>query len=204
MAVPVLHLNLAPRPSLWRQRHRTLGWVALSVGAAFFLGSLGRTWQVYHQAGRAGREAVSLTEETRRAARSEAQIQSSLQPLAVGLGALQPVDVQLGRSEEQVEVVAISIERELVPLASLVEPPQLGQGRRPEVERRDGGLGLHRRLGLGERLLELASLEGLRRLGEQRRTEASLGWAIARLSVTSGLGHGWRGPRLTEPRERLS
>ena len=79
MAVPALQLNLAPRPTLWRQRHRLLGWAALGFGAVFLLGSLGLTWRAYHQAGRAGRDAVSLTEETRRAARSEAQIQASLQ-----------------------------------------------------------------------------------------------------------------------------
>ncbi len=79
MAVPALHLNLAPRPSLWRQHHRMLGWGALGLGAVLLLGSLGLTWRAYHQAGRAGRDAVSLTEETRRAARTEAQIQASLQ-----------------------------------------------------------------------------------------------------------------------------
>lgn len=79
MAVPALHLNLAPRPSTWRQYHRILGWVALGCGAAFLLGSLALTWRAYHQAGRAGREAVNLSEETKRAARSEAQIQASLQ-----------------------------------------------------------------------------------------------------------------------------
>jgi hypothetical protein len=79
MAVPALHLNLAPRPSLWRQHHRILGWAALGLGAVFLLGALGLTWRAYHQAGRAGRDAVNLTEETRRAARSEAQIQASLQ-----------------------------------------------------------------------------------------------------------------------------
>ena len=81
MAVPVLHLNLAPRPTLWRQHHRVLGWAALGLGGAFLLGSLGLTWRVYHQASRAGRDAVSLTEETRRAARSEAQIQAALQSM---------------------------------------------------------------------------------------------------------------------------
>lgn len=81
MAVPVLHLNLAPRPTLWRQHHRALGWAAVGLGGAFLLGSLGLTWRVYHQASRAGRDAVSLTEETRRAARSEAQIQTALQSM---------------------------------------------------------------------------------------------------------------------------
>ena len=79
MAVPLLSLNLAPRPSLWRQQHPLLGWAAFGVGTAFLLGSLGFTWRAYHQANRAGRDAVSLTEEARRAARQEQRIQASLQ-----------------------------------------------------------------------------------------------------------------------------
>lgn len=79
MAVPVLHLNLAPRPSLWRQRHGLLGWIALGVGTVFLAGAIGFTWRAYHQASRAGREAVSFTEEARRAAVQEQQLQSSLQ-----------------------------------------------------------------------------------------------------------------------------
>lgn len=81
MAVPILHLNLAPRPSLWRQRHQLLGWLALGLGTAFLLGSLALTWRAYHQAGRAGREAVNLTEEARRAARQEQNLQASLQDM---------------------------------------------------------------------------------------------------------------------------
>lgn len=81
MAVPVLHLNLAPRPSLWRQHHQTLGWIALGVGIIFMAGAIGFTWRAYHQANRAGRDAVSLTEEARRAARQEQQIESSLKDM---------------------------------------------------------------------------------------------------------------------------
>jgi hypothetical protein len=81
MAVPVLSLNLAPRPSLWRQQHPLLGWVALGLGTTFLLGTLGFTWRAYHQANRAGRDAVSLTEEARRAARQEQRIQASLQDM---------------------------------------------------------------------------------------------------------------------------
>ena len=69
MAVPVLHLNLAPRPNLWRQRHVLLGWIALGVGAATLIGAVGFTGRAYPPAGRAGRAAVSLTEDARRAAR---------------------------------------------------------------------------------------------------------------------------------------
>ncbi|WP_291271834.1 hypothetical protein [Geothrix sp.] len=81
MAVPVLHLNLAPRPSRWRQHHQTLGWAALGLGTVALLGSLGLTWRAYHQAGRAGRDAVSFAEETRRAAQQEQQLQTSLQDM---------------------------------------------------------------------------------------------------------------------------
>lgn len=81
MAVPVLHLNLAPRPSLWRQQHAVLGWAALGVGTAFLLGALGFTWRAYHQANRAGRDTVSLAEETRRAAQREQSIQATLQDM---------------------------------------------------------------------------------------------------------------------------
>ena len=81
MPVPVLNLNLAPRPSLWRERHQALGWGALALGLAVLLGSLGLTWRAYHMASRAGRDAVSLTEESRRASRQEQQILASLQDM---------------------------------------------------------------------------------------------------------------------------
>lgn len=81
MAVPLLPLNLAPRPSLWRQQHPLLGWAALGLGTVFLLGTLGFTWRAYHQASRAGRDAVSLTEETKRAARQEQRIKASLQDM---------------------------------------------------------------------------------------------------------------------------
>src|ERR1035438_300080 len=79
MAVPLLQLNLAPRPSLWRQRHLALGWLALGVGILVMAGALGFTWHAYHQANQEGRDAVSLTDETRPAARQEKQTQASLQ-----------------------------------------------------------------------------------------------------------------------------
>ncbi len=81
MAVPVLGLNLAPHPSLWRQQHKAIGWAALAVGSVFLLGALGFTWRAYYQARRAGRDAVSLTEEARRAARREKDIQNTLQDI---------------------------------------------------------------------------------------------------------------------------
>lgn len=81
MAVPALGLNLAPHPSLWRQQHKALGWAALAAGSLFLLGALGLTWRAYYQARRAGRDAVSLTEEARRAALREREIQTVLQDI---------------------------------------------------------------------------------------------------------------------------
>lgn len=81
MAIPVLSLNLAPRPSIWRQHHLILGWVSLGAGLLVLLGALGLTWRAYRQANQAGRAAVSLTEETRRASSKEQQIQASLEQL---------------------------------------------------------------------------------------------------------------------------
>jgi hypothetical protein len=48
------------------------------VGTLFLAGAIGFTWHAYHQANRAGREAVGLTEEARHAAQQEQQIQDSL------------------------------------------------------------------------------------------------------------------------------
>jgi hypothetical protein len=81
MAVPVLNLNLAPQPSLWRQQHLLLGWSALALGSLSLATTLGITWHAYHQAGRAGRDAVSLTEETRRASRQGLDLQTTLQAI---------------------------------------------------------------------------------------------------------------------------
>ena len=81
MAVPILHLNLAPRPSLWRQRHLLLGWLSLGIGIAVLVCTIAMTWRAYHQANSAGRAAVSLTAEAKRAARQEQQIQASLQDM---------------------------------------------------------------------------------------------------------------------------
>ena len=84
MAVPVLPLNLAPRPSLWRQRHKALGWASLGLGGLLLVGSIGFTWRAYSQASRAGRDAVSLTEEAKRASRQEQLLQTSLQDMDAG------------------------------------------------------------------------------------------------------------------------
>lgn len=81
MAVPALNLNLAPHPSLWRRQHKALGWASLVVGGLGLLATLGFTWNAYYQARREGREAVSLTEEAKRVARREKDLQATLQDI---------------------------------------------------------------------------------------------------------------------------
>lgn len=81
MPLPALNLNLAPQPSLWRQQHLALGWAALALGTCTLATTLGFTWRAYHQAGRAGRDAVSLATEARRAAVQERELQKTLQAI---------------------------------------------------------------------------------------------------------------------------
>ena len=81
MPLPALNLNLAPQPSLWRQQHLALGWAALALGTCTLATTLGFTWRAYHQAGRAGRDAVSLATEARRAAIQERELQKTLQAI---------------------------------------------------------------------------------------------------------------------------
>jgi hypothetical protein len=83
MALPILRLNLAPRPSLWRQNHRALGWIGLGVGLAVLLGTLGFTLWRYHQADREGKEAVKLTTDAQRAAKTERDLLARLQEVDV-------------------------------------------------------------------------------------------------------------------------
>jgi len=78
MSLARLELNLAPRPSLWRQHHQRLGWGLLGLGFALLLLVGGLTARAYWEARRAGREAFQLTEDAKRAARREQQLMATL------------------------------------------------------------------------------------------------------------------------------
>ncbi len=78
MSLPRIDLNLAPRPTLWRQHHQRLGWGLLTLGLVTFLVVGALTGRAYWEARRAGREAFLLTEEAKRAARREQQLMATL------------------------------------------------------------------------------------------------------------------------------
>ena len=83
MGIPSIKLNLVPEPSLWRERHLLLGWSALALGMAVFLGASGFTVWSYHRASQAGKAAVTADAQTRFAATQEHQLLSQLQQIDV-------------------------------------------------------------------------------------------------------------------------
>jgi hypothetical protein len=83
MAIQPIKLNLVPEPSLWRERHLALGWAALALGAAVFLGASGYTAWSYHRASMAGAAAVNADAQTRFAATQEQRILNQLQQIDV-------------------------------------------------------------------------------------------------------------------------
>ncbi|HJW34220.1 MAG TPA: PilN domain-containing protein [Holophagaceae bacterium] len=78
MSLPRLDLNLAPQPTLWRQRHLQLGWglLAMGLGVLLVVGAL--TGKAYWEARRAGREAYLFNEEARKSAKREQQLLGQL------------------------------------------------------------------------------------------------------------------------------
>jgi Tfp pilus assembly protein PilN len=84
MALQRLDLNLVPEPSLWERHHLRLGWGALAVGLAVFLGAAGVSGWTYWQAHNAGKNAVRTTEQARRTAQEQQQIEAALSEVDVG------------------------------------------------------------------------------------------------------------------------
>ena len=78
MSLPRLELNLAPQPTLWRQRHLQLGWGILALGLTVLLLAAGLTAKAYWEARRAGHEAYMLNEEARKSAKREQQLLTQL------------------------------------------------------------------------------------------------------------------------------
>jgi hypothetical protein len=78
MAIPVLHLNLVPPPTVWRQNHEALGIAAL-FGGILALGLAGGfSIQKYIQASREGRRIVSISAEAQKVAREQARVVDAL------------------------------------------------------------------------------------------------------------------------------
>lgn len=83
MAIPVLKLNLAPPPSLWRRQHALLGWLVLAVGMLSLALVSAFTWRAYQQASRMGREAFLLSKQTQEALTRQGNIQAQLRAINV-------------------------------------------------------------------------------------------------------------------------
>lgn len=83
MGIPVLNLNLAPAPTLWRRQHHALGWGLLVFGALALLAAAGFTWRAYLQADRLGRQAEGLSRQTLSARTRQADLQRELQAIDV-------------------------------------------------------------------------------------------------------------------------
>lgn len=81
MAIPVLHLNLVPPPTLWRQNHAPLGLAALLLGATALALAGGLSLQKYLQASREGRRIVSISAEAQRVAQEQTRLVDSLRQI---------------------------------------------------------------------------------------------------------------------------
>lgn len=83
MAVPVLHLNLVPPPTLWRRRHEPISWAVLGLGLLGLLATLGYWGLQSARATRTAKQSVEFSNQARRAAQREAALQQELAALDV-------------------------------------------------------------------------------------------------------------------------
>jgi hypothetical protein len=83
MAIPVLKLNLAPPPTLWRRQHALLSWSMLGLGALALALAASLTWRAYRQADQMGRNAFLLSRQTQEALARQGSIQAQLRSINV-------------------------------------------------------------------------------------------------------------------------
>lgn len=83
MAVPVLKLNLAPPPTLWRQHHQVLGWICLFAGSLALIAVAALSLLAYREASQAGKDVVLSTEEAKAIIRKQLVIQDRLRSVDV-------------------------------------------------------------------------------------------------------------------------
>ena len=83
MPIPVLKLNLAPQPTIWRAKHETLGWSAIALGALCLIGTLA-TWGFRaNQARKAGAQAILISREAQAAVRKQDMLVEQLRSVDV-------------------------------------------------------------------------------------------------------------------------
>jgi hypothetical protein len=83
MAIPVLKLNLAPEPSLWRQNHEAFGWGAVGLGALLLVGTSAYTGWKYLKAGQEARIVAQKLAEAQQVAKEQRQLVAVLQTVDV-------------------------------------------------------------------------------------------------------------------------
>ncbi len=83
MPIPVLKLNLAPQPTIWKRNHEALGWSAIVVGALCLIGALA-TWGFRaNQTRKAGAQAILISREAQAAARKQDKLVEQLKSVDV-------------------------------------------------------------------------------------------------------------------------
>ncbi len=83
MAIPVLKLNLAPEPSLWRQNHEAFGWGAVGLGALLLVGTSAYTGWKYLKAGQEARIVAQKLAEAQQVAKEQGQLVAVLRTVDV-------------------------------------------------------------------------------------------------------------------------
>jgi len=83
MAIPVLKLNLAPPPTLWRRQHLLLSWSILGLGTLALGLAIASTWVAYRQTSRMGLEATRLSRQTQEAKARQGTILAELRSIDV-------------------------------------------------------------------------------------------------------------------------
>jgi hypothetical protein len=83
MPIPVLKLNLAPPPTIWRQHHKALGWACLIAGSVILVGATTLSFLAYREAIQAGKDVVLSTDEAKEAIRKQLAIQDRLRSVDV-------------------------------------------------------------------------------------------------------------------------
>jgi len=83
MSIPILKVDLAPRPSLWQRWHRPIGWILLTLGGGALLGALALTWFAYREAVAQGRDAVLRSHEALQVVEKQNAILDSLRAIDV-------------------------------------------------------------------------------------------------------------------------
>lgn len=117
MTVPILKMNLAPAPTLWRRHHLLLGWACLAAGSLALASAGVVSWRAYREAVQAGHEMVLSTEEARGLALEQTEIQDRLRSVDVEkeLPAWRLAERILGERSHPWSRLAAELERALVP-----------------------------------------------------------------------------------------